>query len=490
MKQISLKSWIYFGVVFICLSLVVFHDYFSLDEPNVLWALRKGDGMQWYKQFGVGEGRPLYGFFQIATIAVGGTLANLKYARLVSIIVAFLVCRVIFLYMQRKNVPNNIAFLISVIAFSLPGFAVFISWAECTMLMPSIALSFYAGMLATKVFASHLGEEEQGKSKENLLIFLAIVLQIVSLFNYQSQALAFVIPAFFLLILNPEASTRKRFVFFISLTIVFIVSLGIYYELFKSSLQSSNIQMISRGKVDLSRSSGKLRWFINVLHEASKLHLVLFKNRVIQNLFTFLLISILIRDIIKKRFLDIFFLLAFSTLLFLPHFFIVDSWGASRNFLLISIIMVFYICIRIFEILPAPSVNVSAVIGLVFIALMAVSMWEGWVKPMGKDYKVIDAFVKKIPVVSTDTLIIIATPPLATMHEDQSFLKMYYDEFNAPVFFRFWPIEPSIKCIYQDMHPDIPIGQINKLIKVVGDTAKLPAYEANLTKIPLNLKYQ
>ncbi|HXP48996.1 MAG TPA: hypothetical protein VN922_03530, partial [Bacteroidia bacterium] len=110
-------------------------------------------------------------------------------------------------------------------------------------------------------------------------------------------------------------------------------------------------------------------------------------------------------------------------------------------------------------------------------------------KPMEKDYKVINEFVRKLPVVSKDTLIIVATTPPATMHEDRSFLKLYYDEFNAPIFFRFWPIEPGIKCLYQDVHPDIPVDQINKLIKVVRDTAKLPSYETNLTKIPLNLNY-
>ncbi|HXP48398.1 MAG TPA: hypothetical protein VN922_00505, partial [Bacteroidia bacterium] len=384
MKQISLKSWIYFGVIFICLSLIVFPDYFSLDEPNVLWEFRKDDAMSWYKQFGISEGRPLYGFFQIATMAIAGTLANLKYARIISIVVAFLVCRVIFLYLQKKNVPPTVAFTISAIVFSLPGFAAFISWAECTMLMPSIMLSFYAGMLAVKVFASRLGEEKLSKSKENLLIFLAISLQITSLFNYQSQALAFVIPAFFMLILKPDSTPRERLAFFLSISVVFMASIGIYYGLFKSSLQSLNMKMVSRGTVDLNLLPGKLKWFVNILHEASKLHLVLFKNRIVQNLFTFLLLGILVRDLIKKRFLDIIFLLTFSVFLFFPHFFIIDSWGASRNFLLISIIMVFYMSIRIFEMIPTPSVYISAIVGTVFIALMAVNMWEGWVKPMEK----------------------------------------------------------------------------------------------------------
>jgi len=490
MKQISVKTWIYFGVIFSFLLVLVFRNYFSLDEPNVLWAWRKGEALQWYKQYGIAEGRPVFCFLQIITIELVNALANLKYLRIVTIVLSFLFCRMIFLYLQKKGVSQTLAFIISILVFSLPGFAVFISWAECSMLVPSVMLSFYAGTLAVKVFANQLGEDKISKSKENLLVFSAIALQIVSLFNYQSLALAFVIPAFFLLILKPEMPSKKRFVFFVSIIVVFGISLGIYYELFKSLLNSSGVVMTPRGNVGFANLPWKLKWFSGVLYEATKLHFLLFKNLIVGNIFTLIIVVILIRDLIKMKFLDLFFLLSFCVLLFLPHLLIVDSWGASRNFLLISLILVFYMVTRIFEIIPTASNYAAAGIGLVFIAIMGFNIWEGWVKPMQKDYVVMNEFAGKLPAITTYTLIVEVTPPKFDMHEKQSVLKYYFDEFNAPLYSRIWPIEPGLKCLYGDIHPGISVDKISKLIKVYQDTVKLPAYELNLTKIPLNLNYQ
>lgn len=50
---------------------------------------------------------------------------------------------------------------------------------------------------------------------------------------------------------------------------------------------------------------------------------------------------------------------------------------------------------------------------------------------------------------------------------------MYSDEFNAPEFKFLWPVEPALKCIYQDAHPGVSMETINTFMKV--DTVNAPS---------------
>lgn len=474
MNQFNRVYAIYSSLVIITLSFIVFQNYFSLDEPNILWSLRSGKGWTEYFYNFVADGRPIYGMFQLSAIEGMHTLANLKFLRIISIIFTFLFCLLIFNYLKKKGVQPTIAFIMAAMIFSIPGFSVFMSWGQQYSHHFSSILSFYAGMLTVSVFSSRLGEQPLSRSKENIHIGAAIVLQIISLFIYQSMSLAFVLPAFYSLLFKPEVSPKAKIRFFWSVVLIFFITLVVYYKLFQSVLHSSGIGMTVRGSREGYDLQGKVHWFIiHILKEAGKLHLLLMKNALLSGVFVFLLIAILIRDLIKKRFLDILFLFIFSVLLFLPHLIITVSWGASRNFALISSIFIVYMVIRIFEVLPSPNLPVSLLVSSAFVVLMCINIGEGWVKPMKKDYAFLYGFAQQMPVISTDTLYVKYVKPEWDLHEKKSFLRMYSDEFNAPEFAFQWPIEPALKCLYQDTHPGISMEMINTYIKI--DSVKAPA---------------
>lgn len=221
MNQSNRIFLIYSSLVIVALSFIVFQNYFSLDEPNLLWSLRSGKGWSEYFYSFVADGRPIYGMFQLAGIEWMHTLANLKFLRIVSILFTFLFCLLIFVYLKKKGVQPNSAFLISVLIFSIPGFSVFMSWGQQYSHHFSSLLSFYAGMLTVAVFNTRLGEEGLSKSKENIYITVAIVLQIVSLFIYQSMSLAFVLPAFYTLLLKPDVLPKAKVRFFVRSSLFF-----------------------------------------------------------------------------------------------------------------------------------------------------------------------------------------------------------------------------------------------------------------------------
>jgi hypothetical protein len=466
---------IFSALVLITLTCIVFQPYFSLDEPNILWSLRSGKGWNGYFYSFVADGRPIYGMFQLAGIELAGTLGNLKFLRIISILFTFLFCLLLFHYLKKKGVQPTIAFIMATMIFCLPGFSVFMAWGQQYSHHFSSLLSFFAGILTVAVFDKMLGEKSLSKSRENVYIITAVILQIVSLFIYQSMSLAFVLPAFYTLLLKQDALPKAKIRFFYSVVLIFFISLILYYKLFQSVLHSSGVGMTARGSREGYDLFDKVHWFtIHILKEASKLHLLLMKSSFFASLFSFVLIGILVRDLIKKRFLDILFLFAFSVLLFLPHLFITVSWGASRNFALISSIFSVYMVLRIFELLPTPNQFVSILVSSVFAGLLFINIGEGWVKPMKKDYAYLSKYAAHLPAITTDTLYVRYVPPRTwSFHENNSFLRLYSDEFNAPEFIFLWPVAPSLKCLYQDSHPGISMETINTFMKI--DTLNAPS---------------
>lgn len=462
----SILYWIFGGVSALVLLILVLHPYFSLDEPNVLWSLRNDQGWTGYFRRVVAEGRPLLAYIQFNALEWANTFENFKYFRILTLILLFLFCWLFYRFLRKKNVEHASAFLISVLIFCLPGFTVYIGWT----LIPhciSILMSFYAGILTARVFEVYLGSSQLSRSKENIFICVAILLQIVSLFIYQISALVFVVPAFITLILKPGSPLKNRLQFFTVTSVIFIICLIIYYKLYASSLKNYHIEISERGKISNIDLLAKLKWFSGVLKDAGKLHLLLVRNEALSYICSLWIIFILVRDLVKKRVADIVFLFVFSLLLFLPHLIIAESWAPSRNFVFISLIFVFYTVIRSFEMLPSLSDGMVVLIGFVFIGILCMNLWEGWVKPMNKDYKCIREFSKKLPAIETDTLSVKFTLQPMNMHEKKSILKQYYDEFNCPLFFNDWAVEPALKCLYQDTHPSVSLEKINHMI-IVG----------------------
>jgi hypothetical protein len=173
-----------------------------------------------------------------------------------------------------------------------------------------------------------------------------------------------------------------------------------------------------------------------------------------------------LRDLLRKKFMDLFFLLVFIIFVFFPHLIIQESWGASRNFTLIEVILVLYLMIRLSELIPIRSAVVAGLCGFIFIGLMAFNISVGWVKPQVQDADRLRTFVQTLPALGGNDFAIVVIPPVWDLHEKTSPLKVYYDEFNDPLFLRRWPIEPGIKMLYLQQHPGLPATEIEKHIHV------------------------
>jgi hypothetical protein len=216
---------------------------------------------------------------------------------------------------------------------------------------------------------------------------------------------------------------------------------------------------------------------------------LLFKFTALQYVMVVPFTFILLRDIYKKRFADILFLLLFCTWLFLPQLLLDDNWTASRNFTLISVLFVFYMLNRIFEFVPYPSYTIAAVAGLFFVGLMLFNCYEGWVKPQQEDYAGMKSFVDKLPPLNGQDISVVVVPPAGDLHERKSALIHYNDEFNDPVFFRIWPIEPCIRVMYKEKYPEIPYSQLNNQVKistVTGSDKFSPEVPGKLFNLDLN----
>ncbi len=462
--RFSYLTWSILGIVLLLLSGVVFSEYLSLDEPAILWAFRSGNGWKDYLTRCLSEGRPIYGFLSAAGLHAAGTLTDLKYLRLINVLLSFLFCLLLFRYLAKNGVGHRIAFVSAALIFCLPSFSVFMCWAETFPMHISSMLSFFAGILVVRAMSKHLGETPLSTARERMYLFAAGGIQLVSLLNYQGLALAFMLPVFMTLILKPEISARNRLFFFMYCCFVFFICLGIYYKLYQTLILQYGSPMSQRGKLGTD-VIGKAKWFAYILIEASKLHLLLFKSVFVKYTFSILIGLILLRDVIKKRFLDLFLLFAVSILLFLPFLVIEESWGASRNFGLVAMAFVFYLVIRCFELIRTPSYWLTAAIVTPFVIILFANIAGAWVKPAHDDYEFIQAFSQKLPPMQGNILVAV-TPPIWNMHEKHTYFKYYFDEYNHPVFTAIYTLEPAVKLFYQGKYPNFSAEDINKLLKV------------------------
>jgi hypothetical protein len=462
-------SYLFVFLLLLITGAVVFRDYFSLDEADILWEVRTGS--QWKIGFRsmLSDGRPVYSFLVTGSLTLLKTFTSLKFLRLVSILDLFLVCLLLFRFMKRQGMSVNHAFIASVMIFTLPGICVYIPWAECWDQHLATVFALLGGTLLVRVLTKHLGalpEGQQSLTRWNEYVYFgaAIVLEQAALMTYQNLALAFVIPAFMMLLIKKDVSSRNRSIFFFYVGLSFVLALGLYYQLIGSILNSVNVPLSSRAGFT-THYLEKAKWIVSMFFEATKLNLVLFKGPV-QYVFPWLLGAAVARDIFKKRFQDLFFLLAFCVMVFLPHLVLVENWGATRNFGLMSLLLSFYLVLRTGELVKAFTTPVAAGTALVFTGIMCFFFWESWVKPEQMDYEYMKTFVQKIPSLKEKDIRLEVKPPEWNLYEKDSRIKAYADEYNDPLFGRLWPILPSIKLMYADQHPDITPEQIDNFLHV------------------------
>jgi len=446
-------QYAFVGLLLLLTMATVFANYFSLDEAGELWEIRQG--IQWKYSFNsiISDGRPIYAFLLVASLSLAKSIIYLKYLRLLSVLDLLCFAWLIFRFLKKHQMPASKAFISAVLIFTLPGICLYIPWAECWEQHGASIISFLAGILLVRTLGKHMGMNALSRWKENLYFILAIALQQVALLIYQNLALTFVIPAFFVLMLKPEAHNRSRFLFFLYVGLSFALSLIIYYKLIHSIVGALNIPLTNRAGFT-TQYVIKLKWAGKMFLEASKLHLLLFKNP-IRFLFPVLIGVLVIRDVLKKRFLDLFFLLAFAVMVFLPQLMVKECWTASRNFGLVSLLLAFYLVLRTGEFVPVITHATAGIVALVFTSIMCLYLREGWVKPEHKDYEFMKNKVDQLPRLDHNDLKVEVRPPEWNLHEKQSNIMAYADEFNDPIYFRRWPIVPSIQLMYSDHYPEL-----------------------------------
>lgn len=454
-------------LTFVPLLTLFSKDYFFLDEPNILWQIKQNKVWQeshFFYRF-LSEGRPLYGFLLISMMSFAKSLKALYLLRILGLFITGVFFYIIFRFLRSRKMSECTAFITTALFFCIPGITIFMAWSECFAQHISSILSFSAGILTLKVFEWILKEERISRGKENLYVLCALILQIISLFNYQGMSLAFILPGFFALCLKPDVEGRQKIRFLKYYLLIFFLSMGVYYGIYKSLLGAYHIEVIDRGKFGKDYI-GKLKWFFEIWLQASKLQLLLFKPFIIQNLFSFGVFALLLRDICKKRWMDLSLLFIFSLLSFLPHLLLAESWGASRNFLLMSFLIIFYAICRCVELFPFLQKTQSMLLILPFLAIFFINMNTGFIKPVTEDFACLSSKVKELPLLEKDTVTISIKVPPYEMHEQTSFLRSYYDEFNvSPLYFE-WPVDPAIKCFYSELHPGIPVERIEKQLQV------------------------
>ena len=201
-------------------------------------------------------GKLLYGFFYYAIAHVGSAGS----IRLFGVISLGLFSYILFATLKKYNVRQEHAFLLSILACTLPSIQILIAWLAGIPYIFSAILSFIAGVFMFD-FASKESNAKPIHTAGSFLI--VIVLLVIAMHFYQPTAMLYwtagIIP---LSLLKGDALQKKRRPAFIKFFFAGFAAITVYFFSVKILQFIFETGFVGRGGlIGLSNVPAKLKWF-------------------------------------------------------------------------------------------------------------------------------------------------------------------------------------------------------------------------------------
>ncbi len=201
-------------------------------------------------------GKLLYGFYYYAI----SHISSARLIRLFGVISLGLFAYILYTTLKRYSVRSEHAFLLSLLACTLPSIQILIAWLTCLPYLYSAILSFIAGTLMFN-FATKEGNAKPFHTAGSLLI--VIVLLVIAMHIYQPTAMIYwtagIIPLSLLKDNNLMKKWQLPFIkfFFAGFTAIvfYFFSVKILHFIFKTGFVGRG------GLIELTKIPVKLKWF-------------------------------------------------------------------------------------------------------------------------------------------------------------------------------------------------------------------------------------
>ena len=289
-------------------------------------------------------GRPLQAYLYQWTFSAMHDLTDLRYLRLISVVGIALCAWLFYLALRRTGLAFWPAFLIPVVAFSLPSYQVLAAWASCAYYGWAALLAGGALLVTDRAF------DRRYSRHFFLLIFLAIAMVVGSLFVYQPSGTMFWLFAAVTLLVRQldMKEMAKRFGLYLAVAApAFLLA----YESLRIVPTLILGQDVATPRSQLVQDiPGKLLWFVQQ-PLANSLNLTdidpTYLNALLIGLFVLGGLCLFFKGNIQSRLLRLAVALSLVPLTYLPNLVVADDWASYRTLIVLGPLVALYYALAI-----------------------------------------------------------------------------------------------------------------------------------------------
>jgi hypothetical protein len=437
---------------------VIQAEYLYSDEAVQLWFFK--DGLNFNTS--ISQGRYLtYLLFEWVFSSIH-RVEEVSYARIFSLF-GWIICLPVWYYiinqvMLKNRLPKQLVFLTMIYLVCLPSFGISIGWASCMEMF--IAAS--AGLISGYAAFSAWEQKELNQPKTSLVILLALVFGLISLFTYQNGFGCFLIPFFIRLVAKKKTdSTIVRGV------VTCFAIYTVYFLLFKYSVSLHGFSATSRSSF-ASNPVNKLIFFL-ARPLASALHFTWLVNeeRVagvalagIPALAWFLVF--ISRQKSEPLRLKISYVLAVGFLLllsYLPSLLVKENYSSNRTVMALNLVVFILVAESFFYMLKKESVRnlATVLLSCLFFANAWYNFNRQFIDPLVIEFTAIKKIISVQYTPGIKTIHMILTPENA--FEEEYGITRSWDEFGDPSTSKTWTPEALIKQLVYEKTGDRKLAE-------------------------------
>ncbi len=450
------QSWI-FAFFSLILTLMLYNSIFSnyifLDATEYIWTAKKATNFQ--DEF-IQGGRPLLGIYcKFIYGSFSNTISDLKWIRLFSLICGVLFSTQVFYFLRKHKMYLYESILFAFLILTLPSFSVYFSWSATSEIPFLLNINFFAGVLLLKNI----------KTGKNRLLYyvIPIIITLVSLNMYQSTITSFLIPIVMYFIIT-NSFTYKKIVIILSFM---IISLALYYLVFKYSLHVNEIKPSDRTQLNLLELPKKLVIFylreIRVLVQGSGLLItpILFFILGATGFLGFLYKLYRRNRNNRKSYFFIFCIISVLPLSYLPNLLSAQNYFCGRAIAPTAVLILFYqfLFFRDISIYKKSIRRLSLIITISLIIFSSINLSYYITRIQIKEYNALKtAFLK---VQNKTENIILVQPDHDFLQKHNFYKNKFADEFGNITSSRSWAPSNLFKQVWKEYNKDFEIKYIS-----------------------------
>jgi len=325
---------------------------------------------------------------------------------------------------------------------------IFIGWASCMEVFAAVA----AGLLSGHVLFSALQKQGTQVHLSNGVLLLTLLLGVISLFIYQTAFGIFLLP--FLLQYTKQAKPAASRNLIIAVAL-YLVTYGVYYLLFKYSLQAYGVAASDRTGISMDLLRKLSFFFSGPLPQAFSMNVPFYAGSLFSQVLYPLVLILWVVSIFKNnpsnsvlqntgRVLGVFFLLA---LIYLPLMIAKENFASYRTLYAFNAAVLLMVVEGIVQWLKKEKLKTAVTVTLALMLLTTgfYTFHYLYTRPLEKEYSALRHYmmanynpaVQNVYFIRADKFLFSKTYGT----------KVYRDEFGLPSTFRDWVPEPMVKQI-------------------------------------------